>query len=35
MRRMPDIAFFLDETVDEMYRVESLLNRINDEDTLK
>lgn len=35
MRRMPDIAFFLDETVDEMYRVESLLNRINDEDNHK
>ena len=35
MRRMPDIAFFLDETVDEMYRVESLLSRINDEDNHK
>jgi ribosome-binding factor A len=32
MRRLPEIAFFLDETVDEMYRVEQLLNRINDED---
>lgn len=32
MRRLPEIAFFLDDTVDEMYRVEALLNRINDED---
>jgi len=32
MRRMPDIEFFLDDTVDEMYRVEDLLNRISKED---
>jgi ribosome-binding factor A len=32
MRRVPDIAFFLDETVDEMYRVDALLNRVNEED---
>ncbi len=28
MRRMPEIQFFLDDTIDEMYRVEELLNRI-------
>ncbi|MEZ4919371.1 MAG: 30S ribosome-binding factor RbfA [Saprospiraceae bacterium] len=32
MRRVPDIEFFLDDTVDEMYRVEALLNRVNDAD---
>jgi ribosome-binding factor A len=32
MRRMPEIEFFLDDTVDEMYRVEALLNRVQDED---
>lgn len=28
IRRMPDIRFYLDDTVDEMYRVEELLKRI-------
>ena len=28
MRRMPDLEFFIDDTVDEMYRVDDLLNRI-------
>lgn len=32
MRRMPDIEFFLDDTVDEMYRVDDLLNRIGEQD---
>jgi len=32
MRRMPDIEFFLDDTVDEMYRVKDLLNRVNEQD---
>ncbi|MBK8555923.1 MAG: 30S ribosome-binding factor RbfA [Lewinellaceae bacterium] len=32
MRRVPDIEFILDETVDEMYRVNDLLNRVNEED---
>jgi ribosome-binding factor A len=32
MRRMPDIEYFLDDTVDEMYRVEALLNRVGEED---
>lgn len=33
MRRVPELAFFLDDTIDEMYRVESLLNRVQDEDS--
>lgn len=32
MRRMPQLEFFLDDTLDEMYRVEALLKRVNDED---
>lgn len=28
MRRMPDLEFFLDETIDEMYRVQNLLDQI-------
>ncbi|MBL7775294.1 MAG: 30S ribosome-binding factor RbfA [Saprospiraceae bacterium] len=32
MRRVPSLEFFLDDTVDEMYRVEALLNRVNEED---
>ena len=32
MRRMPEIEYFLDDTVDEMYRVEALLNRLGEED---
>ena len=32
MRRMPQLEYFLDDTVDEMYRVEALLNRVHDED---
>ena len=32
MRRMPDIEFFLDDTVDEMYRVQDLLDRVGEED---
>ena len=32
MRRMPEIEFFLDDTLDEMYRVDNLLNRIGEED---
>ncbi len=35
MRRMPTIEFFLDDTVDEMYRVAGLLERINEEDKNK
>lgn len=32
MRRVPHLEFFLDDTVDEMYRVEALLNRVHEED---
>lgn len=32
MRRMPALEFFLDDTLDEMYRVEALLNRVVEED---
>lgn len=32
MRRVPDIELFLDDTVNEMYRVDNLLNRVGDED---
>ena len=32
MRRVPELEFFLDDTVDEMYRVDALLNRVSDED---
>ena len=32
MRRMPEVEYFLDDTVDEMYRVEALLNRVGKED---
>ena len=32
MRRMPEIEFFLDDTLDEMARVDDLLNRIGVED---
>ncbi len=28
LRRIPDIAFYLDETLDEMYRVDALFNRL-------
>lgn len=35
MRRMPEIEFFLDETVDEMYRVDELLNRVSEADKTK
>jgi ribosome-binding factor A len=33
LRRVPQLAFFLDDTVDEMYRVEALLNRVQQEDS--
>ncbi len=32
MRRMPELKFHLDDTVDEMYRVADLLNRVEQED---
>jgi ribosome-binding factor A len=32
MRRMPEIEFYLDDTIDEMYRVSDLLNKVEAED---
>jgi ribosome-binding factor A len=32
LRRMPYIAFFLDETIDEMYRVEEMMKKVEAED---
>ena len=34
MRRVPDIAFYMDETLDEMYRLNELFNRLHDEDQM-
>lgn len=35
MRRMPEIEFYLDDTIDEMYRVDDLLNRVSEADKKK
>ena len=34
VRRIPEIAFFLDDTLDEMYRLNSLFNRLRDENQM-
>ena len=34
IRRIPAIAFFIDETLDEMHRVEALFDRLEDEGQL-
>jgi len=34
MRRIPDIAFYLDDTIDEMYRVEEMFARLRKENQL-
>lgn len=31
VRRVPEIALYLDDTIDEMYRVNDLFNRLHDE----
>ena len=31
VRRIPEIAFYLDDTLDEMYRVDALMKRLHDE----
>ena len=31
MRRVPELEFYLDDTIDEMYRVDALLSRVNEE----
>jgi ribosome-binding factor A len=34
MRRIPDIAFYLDDTLDEMYRLNALFNKLHDENQM-
>lgn len=34
MRRIPAISFFIDETLDEMHRVESLFDRLYEEEQM-
>ena len=34
MRRVPEIALYLDETLDEMYRLNNLFDRLNDQDQM-
>ncbi len=34
LRRMPELQFHIDDTVDEMYRVKDILDRVADEDKL-
>lgn len=34
MRRMPDIQFFLDDTVDEMYRVSAMFDKLYQENQM-
>jgi ribosome-binding factor A len=34
MRRMPDLSFYLDDTLDEMYRLNALFDRLRDEDQM-
>lgn len=34
VRRIPDIALYLDDTIDEMYRVDSLFNRLYEENQM-
>jgi ribosome-binding factor A len=31
MRRIPDIAFYLDDTLDEMYRLNQLFDKLHDD----
>ncbi len=34
LRRMPEIAFYLDDTLDEMYRVDALFSRLHAENQM-
>ena len=34
MRRMPDVAFYLDETVDEMYKIRDMFNNLHAADQM-
>jgi ribosome-binding factor A len=33
VRRIPDISFFLDDTIDEMYRLDAIFKRLREEGT--
>ena len=34
VRRMPDISFYIDETMDEMYRLNDMFKKLNDENQM-
>ena len=34
LRRMPDLHFYIDETLDEMYKLKDLFNRLHDENQM-
>lgn len=34
IRKMPDISFFLDDTLDEMYRLNDLFHRLHDDNQM-
>ena len=34
VRRIPDIAFYMDDTLDEMYRLNQLFDRLHEEDQM-
>ena len=34
MRRMPDLQFYIDETLDEMYRIKNLFDRLHKENQM-
>ncbi|MDX1943286.1 MAG: 30S ribosome-binding factor RbfA [Saprospiraceae bacterium] len=34
IRRIPEIAFFLDDTIDEMYRINALFNKLHSENQM-
>ncbi len=34
VRRIPDVNFYLDDTIDEMYRLQNLFKRLHDEDQM-
>ena len=34
LRRMPNISFYLDDTLDEMYRLDNLFGKLKDDNQL-
>ncbi len=34
VRRIPDVNFYLDDTIDEMYRLQNLFKRLHEEDQM-